>query len=217
MPIKHEPTPEHTSQIILRAVTEHERKLGIGTLALVLKGSKDKRVFGRELYTSHFFGALFYHPIDVLENFIKQLIQMDFIKTGDFGVGVYPAPVLCITSAGKEALEKNMDISLQVVRSFKPDHLSDSVRETLTLFRQVRTISAVAQQRKLTESTIWGHLTTAVKFGMLQPSDVVDASKVKLINETYLRLKTQGLKELKLALPERVSYDEIRCVLAMYG
>ena len=213
MTVHQEPLPEHPAMLILHAVTLHERQLGMGSLALVLKGSKSKRVFDRKLYASRLFGALFYHPVDVIEHFIKQLVQKGFLATVDLGFQ-YPAPVLVLTLEGRNALQQNSDIKLEVRRTIKPLVLSDSASLTIDLFRQTKSVPEVAQQRQLAESTIWDHLIIGVTLGMLAPTNVVEQEKARLILETNTRLKPKGLKELKEALPETISYEEIRCVLS---
>lgn len=213
MPIKTEPTRENAGFIILNAVALHERQLGIGGLALVLKGSKNKRIFDKKLYMSRFFGALFYRPVDIIENFIRQLLRMDLLATMDLGIS-YPFPVLVLTPAGRKALEDKLFIQLVEERTLKPVILNESVRITLELFKQLKNVSAVAEKRGLAESTIWTHLITAVKLGLLKAADVVDEQKVRLIIETRARLKPKGLKELKAALPENFTYEEIRCTMA---
>ncbi len=207
------PIPERPAVLILHAVKEHERLIGIGMLALLLKGSHDKRIFSRRLHESRFFGALFYHPVDVLQNFIKELLAMGFLTAIDIG-SAYPMPVLQLTPAGSYALENRTEISLPTERTYKPLVLNETTRATIELFRQLRNIPAVAQQRTLAESTIWMHLTTAVKLGLLTPEEIVDEKVIRLIRTARDKLKPKGLKELKAALPESISYEEIRCVTA---
>jgi uncharacterized protein YpbB len=212
MPIpKQEPAQEHPAVLILNAIADYERQLGIGSLALVLKGSKSKRVFNRQLYASKVFGALFYHPLDVIENFIKQLVMQGYLKIVNIG-DRYAVPVLELAPAGREVLEQHHDIPLQVVRT--PPALNESARITVQLFQKLQSIPKVAELRRLTQSTVWDHLNTAVKLGVLKATEVVEPQKVQLILETNTRLKPKGLKELKEALPEGILYEEIRCALA---
>ena len=210
---KQPPIPERPALPILSAVHEHERRIGIGMLALLLKGSHDKRISGRGLYESRFFGALFYHPVDVLQNFIRELLAMGFLTTINVG-SAYPMPVLQLTAAGRYALENKTEIFLPAERTFRPIVLNETTKASIELFRQHRDIKAVAQQRGLAESTIWMHLTTAVKLGLLTPEEIVDEAVISLIRAAKGRLNPKGLKELKAALPESISYEEIRCVLA---
>src|SRR3989338_4297645 len=211
MTVRQEPMQEHPSMLILIAVSSHERQMGVGGLALVLKGSKSKRVLERGLHDSKVFGALLYHPVDVIENFIKQLIAQKYLRIVDVGQE-YAIPVLELADAGKEALEDQLDIPLQPVRT--PPILNESARITLQAFQKLRSVAAVAELRGLAENTVWDHLLIAVRLGLIASTDVVEPQKIKLILETNARLKPKGLKELKQSLPEDIGYDEIRCVLS---
>lgn len=214
MPSHLSPTPEHLSIIILNAIKEHHRQLGVCSLALVLKGSKSKLLQNRKLYDSKFFGALFYYPINIIENFIKQLIEKKFAQSLLVTGNPYPVPMLEITPEGKNLLEKKIDIPLEVRRTIKPIVLNESVRETLNLFTSLKNIPEVAKHRNLVESTIWGHLIIGVKMGQLLSHDIVKEEKIKLVLEKKNILNTSRLKELKESLPEDISYEEIKCVLA---
>ena len=97
MPSRLAPIPEHISTIILNTVKEHHRQLGIGSLALVLKGSKSKLLSNRKLYESRFFGALFYYPINVIENFVKQLLEKAMIQIVMVTGHPFPMPLLELT------------------------------------------------------------------------------------------------------------------------
>ncbi|MEK6845292.1 MAG: helix-turn-helix domain-containing protein [Nanoarchaeota archaeon] len=214
MPSNLDPTPEHLSTIILNAAKKHHRQLGVGSLALVLKGSKSKILQNRKLYDSRFFGALFYYPINVIENFVKQLIEKGMISVVMVTDNPYPLPMLEITSEGNAVLESKLDVNLVVKREVKPVKLNDSIRETLRLFSDTKDISKTAAERNLAESTIWGHLIDLVKLGQLSAVEVVDWEKIKLILNAKDNYSDVGLKELKEKLPANISYEEIKCVLA---
>ncbi len=214
MPSNLDPTPEHLSTIILNAAKKHHRQLGVGSLALVLKGSKSKILQNRKLYDSRFFGALFYYPINVIENFVKQLIEKGMISVVMVTDNPYPLPMLEITSEGNAVLESKLDVNLVVKREVKPVKLNDSIRETLRLFSDTKDISKTAAERNLAESTIWGHLIDLVKLGQLSAVEVVDWEKIKLILNAKDNYPDVGLKKLKEKLPANISYEEIKCVLA---
>jgi len=207
-------TPEHIAQLILKAISSHERQLGLTTLALILKGSKDKLIFERKLYNSPFFGGLLYYPTDAIENFIRQLVKTQFLQTVDMHAAPFPLPLLELTPQGKEALEKNIDIPLAVQRTIKEAAFNESIRETIILFKKEKNIPNVALKRNLAESTIWKHLITAVTFKIFKPEEIVEEEKIKVINAVKEKIKTTKLGELKAALPENITYEEIRCVLA---
>ncbi len=214
MPSHINPTPEHLSIIILNAVKEHHRQSGVGSLALVLKSSKSKILQNRRLYESRFFGALFYYPINVIENFIRQLIEKKMIKVVMVTGNPYPMPMLELTAKGNAVLESKVDINLVIKRDVKPVKLNDSIRETLRIFSDTKDISKTATERNLAESTIWKHLIDLVKLGQFSAVEIVDWEKIKLILNAKDNHPDVGLKELKEKLPADISYEEIRCVLA---
>ncbi len=80
--------------IILNAVQTHDRQVGVGTLALILKGSRDKDIFRRQLNNSPFFGGLLYCSVPDIEYMIKQLMQQGFIERHILNDFRYPIPVL---------------------------------------------------------------------------------------------------------------------------
>ena len=208
------PIQEHTSIIILSAIAEHDTQLGVSSVALVLKGSKSKRIENRKLYHSKFFGALFYYPVDVIENFCRQLAEKNMIHAVMAAGFPYPVPFLELTENGKYLLENKVDMPLEVRRTVKPIKLNESIQETFSQFQKLKNITMVAGQRNLAASTIWGHLEMCIKLGLLAAVEVVDEEKVRLILEIKNNLQPRGLKELKQALPQNISYEEIRCVLA---
>ncbi len=93
--------------IILNAVHNHERQVGVGTLALILKGSQDKDISRRKLNDSPFFGALIYASVPDIEYMVKQLMKQGFIERHILNDFRYPVPVLQLTEEGKTAREQN--------------------------------------------------------------------------------------------------------------
>ncbi|MEK6963338.1 MAG: helix-turn-helix domain-containing protein [Nanoarchaeota archaeon] len=210
--VKQSPAQEHPSQIILDAVALHERQLGVGTLAFVLKGLKNKRILNRQLHTSRFFGSLFYKPLDVIENYAHQLVRQGFLCRVDIGSS-YKVPLLELTPAGKQVLERRTDIPLQAIRTKKPVQLNETAKETIALFKELRSIQMVAEKRGLSSSTVWSHLTMGVQLGLIAPAEVVDKERLDLILSVHANLNSTRLKELKAALPEEVTYEEIQCAI----
>ena len=214
MPSHPNPTPEHLSIIILSAIKTHQKQLGVGSLALILKGSKSKLLQNRKLDESRFFGAFFYYPIKVIEHFIKQLIKKKMIEVVMVTGNPYPLPLLKLTLDGERTLEQKIDVILHVKREIKPVTLNESMNETFHIFCRLKDVSKTAGERNLAQSTIWAHLVSLIKLGQLLACEVVEEEKIKLVLEKRNALNTLRLKELKDALPENISYEEIKCVLA---
>lgn len=200
--------------IILNAVQKHERNVGVGILALILKGSQSKDISRRQLNNSPFFGALIYCSISDIEYLLRQLIEQGLLERYMLQDFRYPIPVLQLTDEGRRALEQKEEIhlNLQTIRA-KPTSNS-SAQETFSLFQQTKDIALVAEQRQLAKSTIWDHLISCVASGKLRAEELVSSEKKALIEETQRKLQATRAKPLKEQLPLDISYEEIRCVLA---
>ena len=203
--------------IILNAVQKHERSVGVGTLALILKGSGSKHISRRQLNNSPFFGALIYCSISDIEYILRQLIEQGLLERYMVQDFRYPIPVLQLTEHGRRILEQKEEIHLKL-HTIRPQTTSNSsAEETFTLFQQTRNITQVAEQRQLAKSTIWNYLISCVASGKLRAEEFVSSEKKALIEETQRKLQATRAKPLKEQLPADISYEEIRCVLAEMG
>jgi ATP-dependent DNA helicase RecQ len=98
-----------------------------------------------------------------------------------------------------------------------PQILSEVARETIRLVRQGRTLGEVAAVRELKTQTIFTMVAKLVEAGTLPYQEHwVDAKKRDLIAEQCSRLGAERLRALKDALPEQITYDEIRLVAAEF-
>ena len=205
---------EGTSQvtwIILNAVNNMQS--GVDKLALFLKGSKSKLVVPIE--SKQLFGGLMWHDIPTIKGFIKQLIGMELIRRKTVHCFVYAYPILELTEAGKKVLDEKINIELQIIKEQKPITVGESEEKTFELFSEGKTIEEIAKERSLAISTIYTHFYKLISNNFLSSSDVVPDEVIKHVADVYKKFKTEPkLKELKEKMPENISYEELRCVLA---
>lgn len=95
--------------------------------------------------------------------------------------------------------------------------LSDTARDTLTLFKAGLSVERVAEQRGLKETTIYNHLSQLLAQGLLVLTDVLDVpeQEIKYIQDTLISLPEEdriGLKALFDKLDGQYSYDVLRCI-----
>ena len=196
--------------IILSAVKDI--KAGKHKLAEFLKGSKAKDVAhlsGRQGY-----GGLLWHDIETIMGFIEQLEQMGFVKRVRTAIDEYYS-VLELTEAGEKVLEEKIKIELQIIKKEKPITVGDTEKATLNLFREGKNIEEIARITDLAVSTIYDHLCRLVANDCLSTYEFIPESVIKQILEVKARLpKASKLKEIKEMLPEEITYNEIKCVLA---
>lgn len=193
--------------IILKTLKEKEGVMGVGKLALLLKGSASKRIKEDK---AEFRSALFWQPVDVIENFIKQLIEKGFLEVRT--IGVYPdlRPVLYASDKGKIAVENKAEILLEILRKEKEVKLNEPMQMTLDAVSKGKPIADIANERGLAVSTVWKHLTDLCALGIIKPEAVISPElKEKILEAAKGRSK---VGEVKTLLPD-VRYEEIRLVM----
>jgi hypothetical protein len=84
------------------------------------------------------------------------------------------------------------------------------------LFRQGKTISEIAAERKLTVSTIEGHLAVYVESGELKINELVSSAKRETVESAIKMLGTKETKPIYEFCGGLVGYGEIRLVLAAH-
>lgn len=93
--------------------------------------------------------------------------------------------------------------------------ISDTYRLTLRMFRDGKSIEAIAQERGLGVSTIEGHLARFVTNGEIAVDEIVPAEKIENIRTALAQHGGDGfIGPVKAALGEDYSYGEIRAVIA---
>ncbi len=132
--------------------------------------------------------------------------------------------VACLTERKAEKQDENIGngAKKQSENNVTEKKSLSSAEKSFKLYRQDKTVSEIAEERGLKETTIYGHLTDFLKEGKIQTSELIDSENKNRI-ESYLKenelldKKRLRLRPIKEELPDEVSYDEIRCVLAEKG
>ncbi len=88
---------------------------------------------------------------------------------------------------------------------------------TCELYFEGKKINEIAEERNLAETTVEGHLFEGYQNGLsINIDDFIDEENEKLILEAIKLATTGKLKEVKEAVPENISYTEIRAVYAKH-
>jgi len=121
---------------------------------------------------------------------------------------------------GKEILQLVIDyrrskgLELPIGAEKEVEKAGLSTQETsLELFKSGRTITEIARERGMVESTIENHLSYFVGMGELSLEGLVDPQKVETITRYIENHKTRSLGEIRAGLGNDFSYSEIRFVL----
>lgn len=93
--------------------------------------------------------------------------------------------------------------------------MTDTYSLSFRLFKSGKTISEIAEQRDLAESTIETHLTRFIQSGDIDIEELVSLEKIEFIHQAIAELGGEvSVGKLKETLGEDYSYGEIRAVLA---
>ena len=129
--------------------------------------------------------------------------------------------LLNISGIGESKLEKYGAAFLKVIAEHKNStagETSDTVSETLTLFRSGQDINTIAEKRNIKTSTVYSHLASCIEQGELKLDEVIDLDQqqISIIHETLLSLDdgSRKLKTVYDALDGMFDYNVLRCVQA---
>lgn len=81
---------------------------------------------------------------------------------------------------------------------------------TYALWLEKNSIEAIALERKLTLSTIQGHISTLIAQGKISLDDVMALETIKLLSATFEKLETNNMTEIKDYLGDRATYGELK-------
>jgi len=126
-----------------------------------------------------------------------------------------------ISGVGESKLSKYADDFLAVIQSHidqANSATSDTVAESLHLFKSGMDIEAIAQARDLKTSTVYSHLARGIEQGEIELNEVIKISDRELAAIQEAILATDDgqakLKPVYDALDGMVDYEVLRCVKA---
>ena len=115
-------------------------------------------------------------------------------------------------------LETNMDAKTGSPKRERKTKLAEPKTDTKTvsfnLYNEGKDIASISKERKLSISTIEGHLAHFVGTGQIEINSLVNIKKQKLVKEAVAVHGSLSHKTLIDHLPKDISYGELRMVLA---
>lgn len=213
---------EKAALVILDASRRLRVPVGCEKLAQILKGSRAQDILRFHYDKNVYYAKLAMLRQNQIEEMIGQLISLGYFKV--IG-GAYP--VLSLTPRGEAAATQKSSIKLEMpqglsARSFenKKAELAagGTINYTAQLLAKGLTVEQIAQQRECSMKTIYGHCARLIEAGKLNV-DTVIAEEIKRRIEDAIQAAgtTQLLAPIKNLLPEEVTYEMIRCVVASHS
>lgn len=160
---------------------------------------------------------------DAIQNVCKYLPQNkeSLLKIKGFGkakVGQYGDEVIQLVRDYCEEYNLQPKEIFPVKRERKPkEQKTPTVEETLNHFKQGKSISDIAVERKLAVSTIEGHFAQAIKLGSVSIEDLIPMEEVKELAQHFPAVIEQEyaqLNAIKEKVPSDVSFGKLKMVLA---
>jgi uncharacterized protein YpbB len=92
-----------------------------------------------------------------------------------------------------------------------------TVQETYELWQQKNSIKEIAEIRKLTPQTIYGHFAKLIEAGQVQLSDVLPEEKIEELTKVFKGFKEESLSELMEKNGDKFTWNEMRMYKAGIG
>ena len=134
------------------------------------------------------------------------------------------AELALINGVGESKLARYGEAFLHCIRAHPLPHLldnrlSETVNETLWLYQSGLDAEAIARQRELKPSTVYGHFAEAIEAGLLEPLEVLpmdetEYAEIRSLMEQLQVCEEGRIKPLFEALDGVWDYGVLRCILA---
>ena len=201
---------------ILACAARMKGRFGKSVLASTLRGSAAKNVMQAHLNELSTYGLLKGMPHDDIMLFVEALCGAGCLQVSK---GEYPT--VSITELGNRVMRKQERVELAIpegghaVRTGEEGAPPKTAFQTLALHRQGLSVEEIATQRGLVPNTIESHLEECLRAGMpVDVSRLVSPEVRRQIEEAIDEQGTDRLKPIRESLPEHITYNEIRFVVA---
>lgn len=162
---------------------------------------------------------------DLQLSYLTKLHLLRFVADGGFTIASflkYKQRAVLLAMEGREDADEEKSVIKKLKQKIKqkikePKPPKEDTKEvSLRMYREGMPVKKIAEERGLTESTIYHHLAYYVAQGLLPMSDFVNGDKLQAIRTAIAKVgKDNGLSAIKNECPPDVSYGEIRIVLGV--
>jgi uncharacterized protein YpbB len=190
-------------------------RFGKNMLAATLRGSAAKNVMQAHLHELSTYGLLKDMRQEDILRYVEALCgaRCLHVKPGEY-------PTVSITHLGERVMREQERIELTLQDDATPDDeeelLPPTALQTFTLFTNGRSVEEIAQERSLVIKTIEGHLLECLGAGLAVDISrlVSDSDRLRIERVISSHGLEAGLKPIRELLPESITYNMIRFVVA---
>ena len=129
-----------------------------------------------------------------------------------------------VSGVGEQKLRSYGKTFIDVIREYPlpallNNKLSNTVNETLMLYSQHKDTETIANEREISQSTVYSHLAAAIEAGLLNARDVLALDDIQYAEiQQAMEMHATGvegkLKPVHESLDETYNYGVLRCVQA---
>ena len=201
---------------ILACAARMKGRFGKTLLAATLRGSTAKNVMQAHLNELSTYNLLNDMRHDDIMLFVEALCRAGCLQVSK---GEYPT--VSITELGNRVMREQERVELAISEDWHELRSDGDVAppktafQTLSLHRQGFSVAEIAEQRNLVPNTIEAHLEQCLRAGMPVDISKLVSPEVRQQIETAIEEHgTEKLKPLRESLPENITYNQIRFVVA---
>jgi hypothetical protein len=156
-------------------------------------------------------------PQKTLADLVKALPsnfeELESIKgIGKIKVKMYGNEILTIIANYCERMDISRTPFQQLIKTNSKPKI-DTKEISFNLFKTGKSIPEIAAERSFSTSTIETHLIHYIENGQMDVKDFVTQEYINIIEDYLIQNPTTGLNDAKAALPEEITYNEIRAVM----
>lgn len=190
-------------------------RFGKTMLAATLRGSAAKNVLQARLNELTTYGLLKDMRQEEILLYIESLCSARCLRVKP---GAYPT--ISITELGERVMREQERVELALGHHLEPDVseplIPATALQTYTLFCNGGSVEEIARQRNLVAKTIEGHLLECLEAGLALDTSrlVTDSERAQIEKAVSEHGLENGLRRVRESLPESISYNMIRFVIA---
>lgn len=151
---------------------------------------------------------------EVVNHLPISMIELKRIKgIGTKNAGKYGKEIIEIINkyVSENTIEDQVDIEVEKNQTHSPKEEKKSSRQiSFELYKEGKTIEAIAHARAITINTVEGHLEGFVGTGDIPVLDLISAAKLEMLQKFFIENGNIQLGPAKAALGETVTWGELR-------
>nr|WP_317630646.1 helix-turn-helix domain-containing protein [uncultured Flavobacterium sp.] len=152
--------------------------------------------------------------LQILDNYINER-DIDKSSISSEEIGAYKVNKLVeiadrLRVNNNELIESVDDLSYYTEPKKEKKEKKPTIEVTLEMWRAKFTVKEIADERKLTQTTIYGHLAKLIQKRHILLTEIISKAKIKKLEKLFENYEGESMTELKDKCGDAFTYDELR-------